>query len=76
MQYDLKKGDCAYIPAYWWHAVRTATSSRPGPAAPQEDKDEFDKKVRQMSVTVDFWYEPHSVWLENIFYGLETKLLR
>ena len=74
MDVILKPGDCIYIPAYWWYQVQTLTPKKVGPES-GEEYDQYLEQIKKLSVTVDFWYHVHSHWLENMFYGIENKLL-
>ena len=69
MDVQLKRGDCLYIPAYWWYQTQTLT-----PKKPQEPEKlaAYEEQVKNMSISVDFWYEVHSYWLDNMMQGIQN----
>ena len=72
---ELQPGDCVYIPAFWWFQIQTVTPRKPRASASKEEKLKFKQKVKELSVSADFWYEVHSFWLEHVFYGIENQFL-
>ena len=71
----LNPGDCVHIPAFWWFQIQTLTPRKPSKDALPEDKKKFMEDVKNLSVSVDFWYEVHSYQLYNIFKGIEEGQL-
>jgi hypothetical protein len=67
---SLKPGDCAYIPMNWWYQINTnSTGKKP---AKGQDKKEFEEESKKLSVSVNFWYGTHSLFVTNILAGVET----
>ena len=75
MHVGLKKGDCIYIPAFYWFQIRTETVATPKKDAPKEEWIKFEEEIKELDVSVDFWYETSSVWMKQIFFGIENKML-
>lgn len=75
MHVGLKKGDCIYIPAFYWYQIRTETVRQPGKDASDEDRKAFEEGIKLLDISVDFWYEVSSYFMKEIIYGLETKQL-
>jgi hypothetical protein len=75
MDVVLKPGDCVHIPAFWWYQFQTLTPKRPGQHSSEEQIKAHGEQMREMSISVDFWYNVHSYWLENMFYGIENEIL-
>lgn len=64
---DLSPGDCVYIPVKWWFQIRTLSSiSSKTDRIPSQQS-----RQRELSISLDFWYEPHSVMINNFFEGVE-----
>ena len=45
MHVGLKKGDCVYIPAFYWYQIRTETLPMPKPDASEEEKKKFEERL-------------------------------
>jgi len=56
MHYNLKKGDCIYIPAYWWFQIQTITPNDLKKNASKEKVNKYNEKIKELSISVDFWY--------------------
>lgn len=72
MDVQLKPGDCVYIPAYWWYQIQTMTPKKPGQHSSEAQLKAHDEQMKELSISVDFWYHVHSYWLENMFHGIEN----
>lgn len=64
-------GDCAYIPMRWWFQILTKTISKKAPKG-QEQQEMFEEDRRKLSISVDFWYGSHSLFVNNVFAGVEA----
>lgn len=64
---DSQPGDCVYIPAYWWHQIEARYAEAPEEGAAEEAVAEHLAALKPLSVSVDFWYKPHSYAVENLF---------
>ena len=75
MHVSMKKGDCLYIPAFYWYQIRTESIPTPKPDASAEERQEFEDQVKIPSISVDFWYEVSSIWMKQVIFGLEKQIL-
>ena len=71
MHVGLAKGDCIYIPAFYWYQIRTETLPTPKPDATEEERKAFEEGLRDLDVSVDFWYEVSSIFMKEIMFGVE-----
>ena len=67
----LSPGDCVYIPMNWWFQIRTMAVGNKRPRG-QEAVSKFEADRRKLSVSVDFWYGIHSLFVRNVFDGIES----